>query len=137
PVPDPAARGSSANSAPALIYDPRKTDPAGWSNDKFVRLKNNVDAILYEVHVRDFSITKNSGAPDDKRGKYLGMVAEGTKSPQGQKTGIDHLKELGITHVHLLPTYDYASGDEREKADEYTWYNWGYDPVLFNTPEGS
>lgn len=134
---DPYARGSSANSGRALIYDSRKTDPAGWDGDRFVSLKNNVDAVLYEAHVRDFTIDRSSGVSDEKRGKYLGMVEPGTKSPQGEKTGIDHLVELGVTHVHLLPIYDYGTGDEREKADAYTWYNWGYDPVLYNTPEGS
>jgi pullulanase len=134
---DPYARGSSANSARALIYDSRKTDPDGWSTDRFVPLKHNVDAVLYEMHIRDFSINRNSGVSDANRGKYLGAVERGTKSPQGEKTGIDHLLELGITHVHLLPVFDYARGDEREKADDYTWYNWGYDPMLYNTPEGS
>lgn len=136
-VMDPYARGSSANSGRALIYDSRQTNPEGWDSDTFIPLKNNVDAVLYEVHIRDFSINRNSGIADTNRGKYLGMVEEGTGSPEGQKTGIDHLKELGITHVHLLPVNDYAPGDERQKADDYTWYNWGYGPVLFNTPEGS
>lgn len=134
---DPYARGSSANSGRALIYDSRKTDPDGWDQDKFVSLNNNVDAVLYELHVRDFSISRSSGVSDEKRGKYLGMVEAGTKSPEGEKTGIDHLIELGVTHVHLLPVFDYGTGDERQKADGYTWYNWGYDPVLYNTPEGS
>ncbi len=134
---DPYARGSSANSERALIYDARKTDPPGWDNDTFVSLKHNVDAVLYEAHVRDFSINRNSGTSEANRGKFLGMVEPGTKSPQGMMTGIDHLKDLGITHVHLLPVNDYGSADERQKVDEYTWYNWGYDPVLYNTPEGS
>ena len=132
-VNDPYARGCSANTGRTLIYDPAKTGPDGWDRDRFVRLKNNVDAVLYEVHVRDFSIHTNSGIAH--RGKFLGMVEAGTETPEGEKSGLDHLAELGITHVHLLPINDYAGGDERQK--EYTWYNWGYDPVLFNTPEGS
>jgi pullulanase len=136
-VNDPYARGCSANSGRTLIYDPALTIPDGWEQDRFVSLQNNVDAILYEVHVRDFSINANSGIPDANRGKYLGMVQSGTKTPTGEATGLDHLKELGVTHVHLLPVFDYANGDERQKAGEYTWYNWGYDPVLYNTPEGS
>jgi pullulanase len=136
-VNDPYARGCSANSGRTLIYDPEQTNPEGWARDHFVTLRNNVDAILYEVHVRDFTISSNSGVSADRRGKYLGMVEAGTKSPAGHATGLDHLKELGVTHVHLLPTFDYANGDERQKASEYTWYNWGYDPVLYNTPEGS
>jgi pullulanase len=134
-VNDPYARGCSANSGRALIFDPAKTNPDGWADDHFVPLPNNVDAVLYEVHVRDFTINANSGVPPALRGKYLGMVQPGTKTPAGRPSGLDHLKELGITHVHLLPVFDYASGDERQK--QYTWYNWGYDPVLYNTPEGS
>ena len=134
-VNDPYARGCSANSGRTLIYDPAKTNPEGWDQDGFVTLKSPADAILYEVHVRDFSINTNSGI--SYRGKYLGMTEEGTKTSEGEKSGIDHLTELGITHVHLLPVNDYAGGDERQKAGEYTWYNWGYDPVLYNTPEGS
>ncbi|MGA9778640.1 MAG: type I pullulanase [Verrucomicrobiia bacterium] len=136
-VNDPYARGCSANSGRTLIYDPQKTNPEDWNQDHFVTLKNNTDAVLYEAHIRDFSINKNSGVADGNRGKYLGMVQPGTKTPGGAASGLDHLKELGVTHVHLLPCFDYAGGDERQKADEYTWYNWGYDPVLYNTPEGS
>jgi pullulanase len=132
-VNDPYARGCSANSGRTLIYDPAKTNPAGWDQDRFVTLKNNVDAILYEVHVRDFSINTNSGILH--RGKYLGMVERGVKTSAGEKSGLDHLEELGITHAHLLPVNDFAGGDERQQ--QYTWYNWGYDPVLFCTPEGS
>ena len=136
-VNDPYARGCSANSGRTLIYDSRKTNPEGWTEDRFVTLKQNVDAVLYEVHVRDFSINRNSGSPAGLRGKYLGMVQGGTSTPTGQRTGIEHLKELGITHVHIMPSFDYANGDETQRADQYTWYNWGYDPVLYNTPEGS
>ena len=135
-VNDPYARGCSANSGRSLIYDPRRTDPDGWAADHFVSLKQNVDAVIYEVHVRDFSISKSSGISAG-RGKYLGMVRSGTKTPSGESTGMDHLKQLGVTHVHLLPTFDYANGDETQPVDQYTWYNWGYDPVLYNTPEGS
>jgi pullulanase len=136
-VNDPYARGCSANTGRTLIYDAQKTNPDGWDKDHFVTLKNNTDAVLYEVHVRDFSINKNSGVADGKRGKYAGMVQPGTKSPDGAATGLEHLRELGVTHVHLLPVFDYAGGDERQKADDYTWYDWGYDPVLYNTPAGS
>jgi pullulanase len=134
-VNDPYARGCSANTGKTLIYDPAKTNPDGWEQDQFVGLRNNVDAVLYEVHVRDFSINRNSGS--SHRGKYLGLVETGTRTFEGEKTGLDHLVELGITHVHLLPVNDYAGGDERQPADEYTWYNWGYDPMLYATPEGS
>lgn len=134
-VNDPYARGCSANSGRTLIYDPAKTNPEGWDRDQCVHLRHNADAILYEVHIRDFSINTNSGISN--RGKFLGMVETGTQTPEGEKSGLDHLVELGITHVHLLPVNDYAGGDERQKVGDYTWYDWGYDPVLFNVPEGS
>lgn len=136
-VNDPYARGCSANSGRTLIYDPAKTNPEGWDQDRFVPLQNNVDAVLYEAHVRDFTINAASGVPTELRGKYPGMVHPGTTTPADLASGLDHLKELGITHVHLLPVFDYGNGDERQRADAYTWYNWGYDPVLYNTPEGS
>jgi len=136
-VQDPYATGSSANSGRSLVYDPRGTDPEGWDRDRFVPLANQVDAVLYELHLRDFTISRTSGVPDAIRGRYLGLTAAGTRSPSGEKTGLEHLSELGITHVHLLPVFDYAFGDETEETNRYTWYNWGYDPVLFNTPEGS
>ncbi|MEI9863403.1 MAG: alpha-amylase family glycosyl hydrolase [Limisphaerales bacterium] len=136
-VNDPYARGCSANSGRTLIYNPAETNPEDWDQDQFVRLSNNTGAILYEVHIRDFSINTNSGTSQTNRGKYMGMVEAGTQTSSGLRSGIDHLSELGITHVHLLPVNDYAGGDERQKVDDYTWYNWGYDPVLYNTPEGS
>ena len=136
-VNDPCARGCSANTGRTLIYDSRRTNPEGWSDDRFATLKNNVDAVLYEVRIRDLSINRNSGISDDRRGKYPGMVQPDSRTPNGEKSGIDHLKELGVSHVHLLPSFDYGGGDETQKVDEYTWYNWGYDPVLYNIPEGS
>ena len=136
-VNDPYARGCSANSGRTLIFDPTKTNPPGWDQDHFVTLRNNVDAIIYEVDVRDFTINANSGVSPWNRGKYPGMAQAGTKNPGGLATGLDHLKELGVTHVELMPVFDFASGDEREKAGDYTWYNWGYAPVLYYTPAGS
>lgn len=135
-VNDPCACGCSSNSGRTLIYDPAKTNPDGWDQDQFVSLEHNVDAVLYEVHLRDFTVSPTSGVSPANRAKYLGMVETGTKTPDGLASGLDHLQELGITHVHLLPVGDFASSDDREKADAYTWYNWGYDPVLYNTPAG-
>ncbi len=136
-VNDPYARGCSANTGRTLIFDPQKTNPDRWNEDHFVTMKNNVDAVLYEVHIRDFSINRNSGISDGNRGKFPGMVEGHSRTPDGESSGIEHLKELGVSHVHLLPAFEYAGGDETQKADDYTWYNWGYDPVLYNTPEGS
>ncbi len=89
--------------------------------------------MVYEMHHRDFSLDSVSGIQN--KGKFLALTEQGTISSSGEKTGIDHLKELGITHVHLLPSYDYASVDET-KLDK-AQYNWGYDPQNYNVPDGS
>lgn len=133
-VPDPYSKATSANSERTLIFDPKDTNPKGWENDKFVVTKNQEDAIIYETHVRDFTIDSSSGVRPEYRGKYLGFIQTGTKGPNGVKTGIDHLKELGITHIHLLPTFDFATVDETQPDKSY---NWGYDPVLYQNVEGS
>ncbi|MEZ0537128.1 type I pullulanase [Caldicellulosiruptoraceae bacterium PP1] len=133
-VPDPYSKATSANSERTLIFDPKDTNPVGWENDSFVKTPNQEDAIIYETHVRDFTIDATSGIRPEFRGKYLGFTQENTKGPNGVKTGISHLKELGITHVHLLPTYDFATVDENKVN---SGYNWGYDPVLYQNVEGS
>ena len=121
------------NGKRAAIIDFKETNPEGWANDKHVVPANVTDAVLYEVHMRDFSMSPTSGIKN--KGKFLAFTERGTKNDFGQSTGIDHLKELGITHVHLLPSYDYASVDE-SKLNENK-YNWGYDPQNYNVPEGS
>ncbi|MBL4636855.1 MAG: hypothetical protein JKY56_23590 [Kofleriaceae bacterium] len=97
-------------------------------------LPNREDAIIYEVHVRDFSISSSSGIQADKRGKFLGMVEAGTRLTEADEiaTGIDHLKELGVTHIQLMPVYDFASCADVEDSQ---CYNWGYDPRNFSIPE--
>lgn len=131
-TPDPYSKGLSANSKRSLIFDVRNTDPIGWGSQKIAPFKEFTDAVIYEVHVRDFSIHENSGMKN--KGKYLAFTETGTKGPDGEKTGIEHIKELGVTHVHLLPVYDFGSIDEKGPKDQY---NWGYDPMFFNVPEGS
>lgn len=126
------ARAVGTNGHRGLIFDPEETNPDGWLEDTRVKCLNPVDAIVYELHVRDFSISTTSGIKN--KGKYLAFTEEGTLSPQGLKTGIDHLKELGITHVHLLPVSDFSTVDENAPDNSY---NWGYDPQNFNAPEGS
>ncbi len=117
----------------AAIVDFAETNPAGWENDVRPPLKNFTDISLYEVHMRDFSVSPNSGMKN--KGKFLAFTERGTKNTAGESTGIDHLKELGITHVHLLPSFDFASVDETKPKDNK--YNWGYDPLNYNVPEGS
>ena len=127
------AKAVGVNGKRAAIIDLRKTDPEGWAEDKRPPLASPADIIIYEVHHRDFSVHPSSGI--EHKGKFLAMTETGTKNPGGMATGIDHLKELGVTHVHILPSYDYASVDET-RLDENK-YNWGYDPLNYNVPEGS
>ena len=127
------AHAVGVNGQRGAIIDLRDTDPAGWNQDKASQLGNISEAIIYEMHHRDFSAHESSGI--EHKGKYLALTEEGTHSPEGLPTGIDHLKELGITHVHLLPSYDYASVDEHRLEDGQ--YNWGYDPLNYNVPDGS
>lgn len=126
------ARAVGVNGHRGLIFDPEETNPEGWNDDKRVNYDSAIDTIIYELHVRDFSISPSSGILN--KGKYLAFTETGTRSSQGLKTGIDHLKELGITHVHFLPVSDFLTVDE-EAPDQS--YNWGYDPQNFNVPEGS
>jgi pullulanase len=131
-TPGPDARLVGMNGRRGLIFNPEETNPKGWENDRRVACQHPTDAIIYEVHVRDFSISSASGMLN--KGKFLAFTEEGTLSPQGLKTGIDHLKELGVTHIHLLPVSDFFSVDESHPEKSY---NWGYDPLNYNAPEGS
>ena len=131
-VPDPYAKIVGANGKRAMVGDLKETNPAGWQTDKTIALKNATDAIIYELHVRDASIALTSGI--QHKGKFLGLTEKGTKNSDGLTTGLDHLKELGVTHIHLLPFFDYNSVDETKPGEKY---NWGYDPLNYNTPEGS
>ncbi len=127
------ATAVGVNGMRGAIVDMEDTDPPGWENDKKPLLRNFNDIIVYELQVRDMSIHPNSGI--ENKGKFPGLAEEETISPEGEKTGIDHIEELGATHVHLLPSFDFRSIDET-RLDENK-YNWGYDPVNFNVPEGS
>ncbi len=135
-VPDPYAKAAGVNGKRAMVINLTETDPKGWANDvspAFSEKNNFTDAIIYELHIRDASIHENSGIVH--KGKYIGLAEERTKSTDGASTGLAHLKELGVTHIHLLPFFDYNSVDE-SKPDEGR-YNWGYDPLNYNVPEGS
>lgn len=127
------AKALGTNGERAAIIDFKTTDPEGWNVDTGPSIKNINDAVLYEMHHRDFSVHPSSGIVN--KGKFLALTEHGTVSPAGDKTGIDHLKELGVTHVHILPSYDFNSVDETQLPSNR--YNWGYDPVNYNTPEGS
>jgi pullulanase len=129
--PDIYAKAVGINGKRGAILDFRKTNPPSWEIDKRCSKTNPVDMIIYEVHIRDFSIASSSGVK--KRGKYSGFIEKGTKLPSGESTGLDHLLELGISHVHLLPVSDFYTVDESKSSPQY---NWGYDPLNFNSPEG-
>ena len=118
-----------------MVVDLDSTDPVGWENDNRVKCENQTDAVIWEAHVRDFSSAANSGMKN--KGKYLAFTETGTtvNNDGVHKTGVDYLADLGVTHVHLLPVYDYGSVDETQlNIDQF---NWGYDPMNYNTPEGS
>ena len=125
------ARALNVNGDRGAIINLDETDPKGWQNDKSPEVKPS-EMVIYEMHYRD--MTSHSSAGCSKPGKYVGMAERGTHSAEGLATGIDHLVELGVTHVHLLPTADFGSIDESRPT---TQYNWGYEPKNYNTPEGT
>lgn len=127
------AQAVGVNGRRAQIIDLRTTDPDGWHQDAPPTLDGYNQAIVYEMHHRDFSIDRRSGITH--RGKFLALTERGTTTTTGEKTGIDHLADLGVTHVHLLPSFDFGSIDE--SRPDRRKYNWGYDPVNYNVPEGS
>ena len=127
------AKAVGTNGRRAAIIDFSATNPMGWDADKGPEVKAITDVIIYEMHHRDFSVHPSSGIVN--KGKFIALTEQGTRSLLGDKTGIDHLKELGVTHIHILPSYDYNSVDETQLPSNQ--YNWGYDPYNYNAPEGS
>ena len=128
---DPYAKAAGVNGDRSMVVDLELTDPADWANDRVVTLQKYTDAVIWEVHVRDFS---NKIADSRYPGKYLAFTETGLTNKSGVPVGMDYLANLGITHVHLLPVYDYATVDERNPD---SGFNWGYDPKNYNVPEGS
>jgi pullulanase len=129
---DPYAKAAGVNGNRGMVVDLSATDPEGWNNDDFsAGISSYSEAFIWEVHVRDFS---NKIAASQYKGKYLAFTEKGLVNEFGMPVGIDYLKQLGITHVHLLPVYDYATVDE---SDPNAGFNWGYDPKNYNVPEGS
>ena len=127
-----AAKAVGVNGTRGAVIDWTETDPEGWDEDKSPKIDPS-DIIVYEMHHRDFSIHETSGVQN--KGKYLALTEEGTKNPDGLATGIDHLKEIGVTYVQLLPSTDFITVDEAHL--ENNQYNWGYDPYNYNAVEGS
>jgi len=127
------AKAVGINGKRAAIIDLAATNPDGWLTDKGPEVKRFTDVVLYEMHHRDMSMHPNSGIAN--KGKFLALTEKDVRSLNGQTTGLQHLKDLGITHIHILPSYDYNSVDETQLPSNQ--YNWGYDPQNYNVPEGS
>ncbi|MBR5834788.1 MAG: type I pullulanase [Bacteroidales bacterium] len=127
-----AAKAVGVNGMRGAVVDWADTDPEGWAEDVSPEIKPS-DIIVYELQHRDFSVHQTSGISN--KGKYLALTEEGTKNPDGLSTGIDHLKELGVTYIQLLPSTDFATIDETRLEDNQ--YNWGYEPLNYNAVEGS
>ncbi len=128
---DPYAKAAGLNGNRGMVVDLSKTNPAGWGAEFSTGIKSYSDATIWEVHVRDFS---NKIADSQYKGKYMAFTERGLVNEFGKPVGVDYLVDLGITHVHLLPVYDYATVDE---ANPDSQFNWGYDPKNYNVPEGS
>lgn len=135
-VTDPYAKALGVNGNRAMVVDLKATNPKDFEKDERPEVSSATGSVLYEVHVRDFSINENSGIRPDWKGKFTAFSEKGTTlTGKYVKTGIDYLKDLGITHVHLLPAFDYETVDE---SNPYVpQYNWGYDPKNYFAPEGS
>lgn len=131
---DPYAKAISVNGEKGAIIDMNKSNPEGWSTHVIPNRLYGTDSIIYEVSVRDLSSDNESGIRN--KGKFLALAEKSTKGPKGIKTGISHIKDLGVTHVQLLPIFDFSTINEREPYSEEK-YNWGYDPANYNVPEGS
>ncbi len=134
-VMDPYARAAGVNGNRAMVVDLEETNPAGWEKDTHIVPEHPTDAVIWEVHVRDFSWDSYSGMKN--KGQYLAFTEKGTHIPGHPKlpTGVEYLKRLGITHVHLMPCFDFYTIDETRGKEDL--YNWGYDPQNYNVPEGS
>lgn len=130
---DPYGKAAGVNGRRSMVIDLSRTDPAGWSRDLHRNGFPITDAVICEVHVRDFSIHPSSGIRN--RGRYLAFTEDSTHTKAGGKTCLAYLRELGVTHVQLMPVYDFGSVDE--SRPDRAQYNWGYDPENYNLPEGS
>ncbi len=131
---DPYAKSCGVNGRRSMVLDLPRTDPAGWEQDKAPAAA--AEQVIYELHIKDFSWDQAGGFAADDRGRFSALTRHGTTlgGDGVHATGLDYIKSLGVTHIQLMPIYDYGSVDERTPE---SGYNWGYDPVNYNIPEGS
>lgn len=129
--PDPYAPAATANGELSFFLKLDEILPEDWEDDDGPKLESSVDAVIYEVHIKDLSTSWTAGFQN--RGNFLSLSEEGVLTAFDDKAGIAHIRELGATHIQLLPVQDFGSVDEADTSA----YNWGYDPVLYNVPEGS
>lgn len=129
---DPYVRATTINGIHGVVVDLAKTNPKFWTSSKPSFSGKSTDAVIYELHIRDLSMDSSSNIPTAHKGKYLALTDVKTKSTSGTPTGVNAIKDLGVTHVELLPVFDFASVDESSPS-----FNWGYDPQNYNVPEGS
>ncbi|MFM8192689.1 MAG: type I pullulanase [Actinomycetota bacterium] len=129
---DPYVRSATANGKRGVVINLASTNPKNWEKTKPKFSGKPTDSVIYELHVRDLSMDKSTPFPANARGKFLGLTYSNLKGSAGQPVGINAIKDLGVTHIQLLPIYDFASVDELKPT-----FNWGYDPLNYNVPEGS
>ena len=130
---DPYNKATGVNGKRSMVVNLEETNPKGFENDHGPEVNKWTDIVVYETSVLDTTMDASCGAKHP--GKYLGLAEKGTKTKEGIATGLDHIVDLGVTHVQLMPCYDFGSIDESRPKDPQ--YNWGYDPVNYNVPEGS
>ena len=135
-VVDPYAKAVGVNGNRGMVIDLNTTNPEGWEKDTKPELKSATDSIIYEAHVRDLSIDETSGISNEYKGKFKALTIWDSCIPGTTvKTVVNHIKDMGFTHIHLLPAFDFGSIDENKL--EQPQFNWGYDPKNYNVPEGS
>ncbi len=132
---DPYAKATTANGTHSVVIDSQNTVPTNWNNTRMPAFGDQSKAIIYEAHIRDLTIGKDNGITN--KGKFLGLTEANTKTLLNNPSGLDYLKSLGITHIQFLPMYDFDTVDETGDLSFDAQYNWGYDPLHYNVPEGS
>ncbi len=132
---DPYAVAARANGKPSVLLDPDAYNPEGWTTERApLQFKQN-ELAIYEIHIRDLTIGPDNGIYH--KGKFLGLCEEGTHTGQGQASGLNYLRSLGVSHIQIMPCFDFATVDEAGDLSFNAQYNWGYDPQNYNVVEGS